>query len=77
MVEKFSRSANGYDVEQVNKFVDDVIVQTEAVINRVRSQQDEIKNLKKEIPISYDRIFRAIISPESYNLYDKYQTKKD
>jgi cell division initiation protein len=49
MVEKFSRSANGYDVEQVNKFVDDVIVQTEAVINRVRSQQDEIKNLKKEL----------------------------
>ena len=36
-----------------------------------------IKNLKAEIPISYDRIFRAIISPESYNLYDKYQTKKD
>ena len=49
MVEKFSRSANGYDVEQVNKFVDDVLVQTEAVINRVRSQQDEIKNLKKEL----------------------------
>ena len=49
MVEKFSRSANGYDVEQVNKFVDDVIVQTEAVINRVRSQQDEIKKLKKEL----------------------------
>lgn len=36
-----------------------------------------IANLKKEIPISYDRIFRAIISPESYNLYDKYQTKAD
>ena len=35
-----------------------------------------LKNIKKEIPISIDRTFRAIISPESYNLYDKY-TKKD
>lgn len=36
-----------------------------------------IKYLKGEIPISYDRIFRAITSPESYNLYDKYTQKKD
>lgn len=31
-----------------------------------------IKQIQKDIPISTDRIFRAIISPESYNLYDKY-----
>ena len=45
-----------------------------------KTQREYIKNLlsnlKKDIPISNDRIFRAIISPESYNLYDKY-TKKD
>lgn len=38
-----------------------------------------LKDIKKKIPISNDRIFRAIISPESYNLYDKYpifETKK-
>lgn len=33
-----------------------------------------LKDIKKKIPISNDRIFRAIISPESYNLYDKYPT---
>ncbi len=45
-----------------------------------KTQREYIKNLlksiKKDIPISSDRIFRAIISPESYNLYDKYQQKK-
>ena len=49
MVEKFSCEENGYNKEEVNKFVDDVIIHTEAVINRVRNQQDEIKGLKKEL----------------------------
>jgi len=48
-VEKFEREPDGYNKEQVNKFIEDVIVQTEAVINRVRTQQEEIKSLKKEL----------------------------
>jgi cell division initiation protein len=48
-VEKFSREQDGYNKEEVNKFIDDVIVQTEAVITRVKTQQDEIKTLKKEL----------------------------
>ena len=44
-----------------------------------KTQREYIKNLlkqiKKDIPISTDRTFRAIISPESYNLYDKYKKK--
>ena len=46
-----------------------------------KTQRENIKNLlkgiKKQIPISIDRTFRAIISPESYNLYDKYKRKED
>lgn len=46
-----------------------------------KTQREYIKNLlkqiKKEIPISIDRTFRAIISPESYNLYDQYVKKDD
>ena len=46
-----------------------------------KTQREFIKNLikqiKKDIPIAPNRAFRAIISPESYNLYDKYTTKKD
>ena len=41
------------------------------------SKREEIKklieNLEKEIPISKERIFRAITSPESYNLFDKFE----
>lgn len=48
-MEKFSREQDGYNKTEVNKFIDDVIVQTEAVINRVKSQQDEIKSLQKEL----------------------------
>ncbi len=48
-MEKFSREQDGYNKTEVNKFIDDVIVQTEAVINRVKSQQDEIKTLQKEL----------------------------
>ena len=32
--------------------------------NRVVSKQEIIDGIKKEIPISKDRIFKAIISPE-------------
>lgn len=48
-MEKFSREQDGYNKQEVNKFIDDVIVQTEAVITRVKTQQDEIKSLKKEL----------------------------
>ncbi len=48
-MEKFSREQDGYNKQEVNKFIDDVIVQTEAVITRVKKQQEEIKSLKKEI----------------------------
>ena len=46
-----------------------------------KTQREFIKNflkdLKSHVPISIDRTFRAIISPESYNLYDKYKRKDD
>ncbi len=44
-----------------------------------KTQREYIKNLlkdiKKDIPIAIERSFRAIISPESYNLYDKFPKK--
>lgn len=48
-MEKFSREQDGYNKKEVNEFIDDVIVQTEAVINRVKIQQEEIRSLKKEL----------------------------
>lgn len=52
---KFSIEANGYSKAEVNKFLDDVITQTEAIINRVKKQNKEIKELKEQLE-SYKRI---------------------
>ena len=48
-MEKFSYEANGYNRNEVNQFVSDVIRETEGIITRVRAQNSEIENLKKEL----------------------------
>ena len=48
-MDKFSLEHNGYNKSEVNKFVDDVITQTEDIVNRVRKQSKEIKELKEEL----------------------------
>lgn len=54
-MDKFSLEVNGYSRSEVNKFIDDVIANTESMIKRVKSQQLEINNLKEEI-IKYKRM---------------------
>lgn len=46
---KFSYEANGYNRDEVNQFVNDVIKETEDIVKRVESQRDEIIYLKKEL----------------------------
>lgn len=48
-MEKFSYEANGYNRSEVNEFVKDVIKETEAIITRVKRQNEEIIELKKII----------------------------
>jgi cell division initiation protein len=48
-MDKFNIEANGYSRSEVNKFIDDVIANTESMIKRVKSQQVEINNLKEEL----------------------------
>jgi len=48
-MEKFSYEANGYNRNEVNQFVSDVIRETEGIIIRVRKQNAEIDELKKEL----------------------------
>ncbi len=50
-MERFSREENGYNKQEVNKFVDDVIAQTESIVTRVKRQQNEINNLNKELEV--------------------------
>ena len=48
-MEKFSYEANGYNRSEVNQFVGDVIRETEGIITRVKKQNAEIEDLKKEL----------------------------
>lgn len=48
-MEKFSYEANGYNRSEVNQFISDVIKETEGIISRVKSQNNEIEELRKEL----------------------------
>lgn len=48
-MEKFSYEANGYNRSEVNQFISDVIKETEGIITRVKTQNREIEDLKKEL----------------------------
>lgn len=48
-MEKFSYETNGYNRDEVNKFINDVIVQTENIVSRCKRQRDEIESLKNEL----------------------------
>ena len=48
-MERFSTSLRGYKKEEVNKFVEEVISQTEGIIKKCRWQKQEIEELKKEL----------------------------
>ena len=48
-MEKFSYETNGYNRSEVNKFVEEVITQTEGIISKYKAQKKEIENLRQEL----------------------------
>ena len=48
-MDKFTITDRGYDVVEVNKFVSDVIAQTESMLEKMKKQHDEHQMLKREI----------------------------
>ncbi|MBR2828138.1 MAG: DivIVA domain-containing protein [Bacilli bacterium] len=48
-MDRFSIEENGYNKEEVNNFVKDVIKETEIIIERVKNQSEEIIKLKQEL----------------------------
>ena len=48
-MDRFSRTLHGYNPEEVNKFLDDVIVQVERIIESNKEKDKEIEKLKKEV----------------------------
>ena len=48
-MKKFARSINGYNIYEVNKFVDDCVEQVDEMINKMKSKDLEIERLNKEL----------------------------
>ena len=48
-MERFTRTLHGYNPDEVNKFLDDVIKQVERIIESNKQKDEEIKSLKKEM----------------------------
>lgn len=48
-VEKFNYEQNGYNRQEVNRFVEDVIKQTEGIIARCKQQTSQIEKLHAEL----------------------------
>lgn len=48
-MDKFNYEANGYSKAEVNKFVNDVINETETIIKKYQEQKQEISRLKEKI----------------------------
>lgn len=48
-MDKFNYEANGYNRAEVNKFVTDVIKETEGIIKKCKDQKKEIEDLKDQL----------------------------
>lgn len=48
-MDKFNYEANGYNRAEVNKFVTDVIKETEGIIKKCKDQKKEIEDLKEKL----------------------------
>lgn len=58
-MKKFSKELNGYNKQEVNAFLNEVITQTEKVLTKLEKQQNEITMLKNQI-IHYQDIERSL-----------------
>ena len=66
-MKKFGRSINGYNIPEVNRFVDDCVVQVDEMINKLKEKDLEIDRLKKELEHYRkmdDTLNRAIVMAE-------------
>ena len=57
-MEKFSKTLHGYNPEEVNQFIDNIITQTERVINLSKKQDTKIKELESVISDLKDKLSR-------------------
>ena len=54
-MDKFTITEKGYSINEVNKFIENVISQTESMLEKMKTQQREVEQLRHEIE-NYKRI---------------------
>ncbi len=67
-MEKFNYEQNGYNRNEVNRFINDVILQTEDIIKKCRQQEQELDRLKSELKhyqTIEDTLKQAMINAEA------------
>ena len=57
-MEKFKRSINGYNIDEVNAFIDDVITKVELIITEEKKIKNDIVIKEKKIRELEDAILR-------------------
>lgn len=57
-MEKFNNSFRGYNIKEVNKFVDDTLKEYEAMLDKLKSRDTELVSLKSELE-HYKRLSSA------------------
>ena len=62
-MEKFSKTLHGYNPDEVNEFLDEVIAKVEKMVESNRQKNEEILYLKNE-----DNIVLVMITKFLYNL---------
>ena len=48
VTDKFSKSFNGYNIEEVNAFIDEMTINYESLLNRLNEKEKEITVLKEK-----------------------------
>lgn len=62
-MEKFNRVLRGYDPEEVNNFLDRIIVEVEKMVSEIKAKDEEIVSLKAEL-VNLDNIKNKLANYE-------------
>ena len=73
VTDKFSKSFNGYNIEEVNAFIDEMTINYESLLNRLNEKEKEITALKEKLnnSDSYDNSLFSINKKESLKIIDE------
>ena len=73
-MEKFSRTLRGYDPEEVNEFLDEIIKKVEKLVSDIEDKNDEISSKNKEIKELKEKIEETSTLREKVEQYERMES---